>query len=135
MILLDTHVLLWCSLQHGRLGSQARDQIRLAWRRDALAVSAISFWEVACLRQQGRVLLARSTEAWRRDWLEQGLREVSIDGALASAAAALEGLPQQLDLARRCIVVTALHTGATLVTADPPVLAWSGELSRLDARV
>ena len=135
MILLDTHVLLWCSLQHGRLGCRAREQIRRAWERDGLAVSAISFWEVARLRQQGRLLMARSTEAWRQEWLQQGLREIPLDGALATTAAGLQGLPQPLDQTRRCIVATAMNASATLLTADHRLLAWPGRLSRFNARV
>ncbi|MFZ9282498.1 MAG: PIN domain-containing protein [Prochlorococcaceae cyanobacterium] len=133
MILLDTHVLLWCSLQHHRLGCCARAEISRAWSAGVLSVSAISFWEVAQLRQHGALLLAWSTEAWRQEWLRQGLRELPLDGALA-AAAALEGMPQRAPFAQRCMVAAARATGATLITADPHLLAWTGDLQRLDAQ-
>lgn len=123
MILLDTHVLVWCSLQHGRVGPRARHQISRAWSAGMLAVSAISFLEVAQLRQHGDLLLAWSTEAWRGEWLRQGLREITLDGAVATAAAALERLPNHGDLVDRCIVATAVAYGATLITADRGLLA------------
>ena len=132
--MLDTHVLLWCSLQHGRLGCKARQLIIRAWSDGDLAVSAISFWEVAQLRQCGALLLGWSTEAWRQEWLRQGLRELPLDGAQLVAAAALEGLPQQAGLIDRCIVAAAMVAGATLITADPRLLVWSGDLQRLDAQ-
>lgn len=134
MIVLDTHVLLWCSLQHGRLGCKARQLITRAWSSGDLAVSAISFWEVAQLRQRGALLLGWSTEAWRQEWLRQGLRELPLDGAVTTAAAALQGLPQRAGFVDRCIVAAARAAGATLITADALLLGWSGDLQRLDAR-
>jgi len=133
MILLDTHVLVWCSLQPHRLGSRARAEISRAWSAGVLAVSAISFWEVTQLRQQGALLLAWSTEAWRHEWLRQGLQELPLDGDLVVAAGALDGLPQRASLVDRCIVATKRSAGATLVTADPLLLRWTGDLQRLQA--
>ena len=136
MILLDTHVLVWCSLQLGAIGPKARHQISRAWSAGTLAVSAISFLEVAQLRQHGDLLLAWSTEAWRGEWLRQGLREITLDGAVATAAAALERVPHPGDLVDRCIVATAVASGATLITADRGLLAsaWSDGLQAIDAR-
>ena len=49
MILLDTHVLLWLDRNDPALGSTCRGLIQEAWEQDAMAVCAISFWEVAML--------------------------------------------------------------------------------------
>ena len=88
---------------------------------------------MAQLRQRGALLLGWSTESWRHEWLRQGLRELPLDGAVTTAAAALQGLPQRAGFVDRCIVAAAGAAGATLITADPYLLAWTGDLQRLDA--
>jgi len=45
----------------------------------------------------------------------------------------LDGLPQRASLVDRCIVATTRAAGATLVTADPLLLRWTGDLQRLQA--
>jgi PIN domain nuclease of toxin-antitoxin system len=131
MVLLDTHVLIWCSLQPERLGLTARQRVEDAWRQRQLAVSAVSFWEVALLLQAGRLTLARTTEEWRREWLRQGLVEIPLPGSIAIRGALLEGMPA--DVADRWIVATALAHQATLITADQRLLGCSGELLCQDA--
>jgi PIN domain nuclease of toxin-antitoxin system len=103
-----------------------------ALARDALGVSAITFWETAMLHQRGRVELVQPVEAWRRALLDRGLREWPLTGEVGLAAAALPEF--HADPADRFITATALHHGATLVTADDRLLAWSGLLRRHDAR-
>ena len=66
------------------------------------------------------------------DWFEQGVVEIPIDGVIGVRAVNLLGLNN--DPADRIIVATALD-GHRLVTADRNILAWSGNLDRLDARV
>ena len=48
-MLLDTHVLLWFRTGSQRLGQRAREAVERAWAADDVAVSAISFWELAML--------------------------------------------------------------------------------------
>ena len=61
MILLDTHVLLWLRLGERELGARARVEIDRAWQSGEqsgeVAVSEISFWEVAMLKAKGRIRL------------------------------------------------------------------------------
>ncbi len=66
MIALDTHVLLWWTLEPKRLSAPARRAIEDA---DALAVSAIVFWEVALLARKRKVMLGTSAEEWAREVL------------------------------------------------------------------
>ena len=132
MLLLDTHVLVWMDADDAALGSQARQAIRRAWSVGEVAVSAISFWEVAMLAQRGRLQLPVPPHTWRADLLEAGVREIPLDGRVAVAAAALEDLHR--DPADRFIIATALASSAALVTADSSILDWAGELSRVDAR-
>ena len=51
MILLDTHVILWLRLGL-HLGQHARTAIDQAWEAGEIAVSAISFWEIALLKSR-----------------------------------------------------------------------------------
>ena len=114
----------------GRLGRVARREIERAWQSDELAVSAISFWEVAMLVDKGRIRLDDNVQAWRREHLEQGVVEVPVDGEIGIRAT---GLPSfHADPADRLIVATAL-AGHRLVTSDRRILGWPGRLSRLDA--
>ena len=132
MLLLDTNALLWMRTGDRRLGGTARREIERAWQSDELAVSAISFWEVGMLVDNGRIHLADDVRAWRRDQLEQGMVEIPVDGETAVRAVRLTDF--HADPADRLIVATAL-AGHRLVTSDRRILEWSGRLSRLDATV
>jgi PIN domain nuclease of toxin-antitoxin system len=114
------------------LGRLARRRTDEALGRGELAVSAISFWEIARLAQRERVLLRVPADAWRRDLLGSGLNEVAIDGRIGILAAELEQLHR--DPADRLIVASAIELGAQLMTADQRILAWAGNLLRVDAR-
>ncbi len=83
------------------------------------------------LQQRRRLALSRPVAAWRDTWLNQGLREIPLDGGLAIAAVELDGL--HADPADRWIAATARALGGTLMTADAQLLGWQGELERLDA--
>ena len=124
MILLDTHVLLWLDRDDPALGPSSRELIHTAWRNGSLAVSAISFSEVAMLAARVRIELRQSAESWRGDWLRAGLEEIALDGSLAVAAAELADF--HADPADRFIA--AMAHGATLITADQAILRWPGPL-------
>lgn len=132
MILLDTHVLLWLDRDDASLGSHTRTAIAEAWSSGALAVSSMSFWEVAMLQQRGRIRLAVPAASWRRDWLEAGLLELPLSGGVALAATELAGF--HADPADRFITATALKHQAQLATADTAILSWPHPHARLDAR-
>ena len=94
-------------------------------------MSAISFWEVALLRDKGRIRFPGDVGSWRREQLAQGVIEIAVDGDIGIRAVSLAGF--HADPADRLIVASALQ-GHQLVTADERILNWSGQLSRLDAR-
>jgi len=130
--LLDTHVLLWLRTGDARLGNLALREIDRAWHVGEVAVSAITFWEVALLHQKRRIAFSGDVSLWRREQLEQGLVEVPVDGEIgirANSFAASHGDP-----ADRIILATALD-GHRLLTGDERILAWGGDLDRLDARM
>ena len=130
LLLLDTNALLWMRRGDSRLGRVARREIELAWQSDELAVSAISFWEVAMLVDKGRIRLSDDVHTWRREHLEQGVVEIPVDGEIAVRAVGLADF--HADPADRLIVATAL-AGHRLVTSDRRILGWPGSLNRLDA--
>ena len=129
-MLLDTHVLLWFRTGSQRLGQRAREAVERAWAADDVAVSAVSFWELAMLVEKGRISLPDDIRTWRRLNLRQGLTEIPVDGEIGARGAALSGL--RGDPADRIIVATAMAEHR-LVTADGRILGWSGPLQRLDA--
>lgn len=131
-MILDTHTLLWMDRDDPSLGTEARRQIEIAWRAGEVAVSAISFWEVAMLAERERVVLPVSADRWRADWLQAGLVEIPLDGRIALLSCQLENFHR--DPADRFIVATAIDRKLPLMTADQKILDWSGELDRLDAR-
>ncbi len=127
MVLLDTNAFLWLWLDHPRLGVIARQAINIATRQNELAVSAISFWEIAMLHEKRRMTLLRDLHSWRVELLQEGLIEIPVNGGIAILA----NLPG--DPADRIIVATALE-GHRLITADDRILGWQGQLDTLDAR-
>ena len=132
MVLLDTSALIWLWAGDARLGRQARETIDIALQTERLAVSAISFWEVAMLKDKGRLDFPEDVGIWRRELLANGLVEIPVTGDLAVRGGALSGIHG--DPGDRLIVATALE-GHRLITSDTRILSWAGTLDRLNARV
>ena len=132
MILLDTHVLIWLDQDTSDLGASCRAATDRALLDNALAVSAISFWEVAMLVEKKQLALDMKVSAWHRDLLAAGVRELAVDGRIGIRAASLAELHR--DPADRLIAATAEIYGATLATAGQRLLDWQSEIPRLDAR-
>jgi PIN domain nuclease of toxin-antitoxin system len=132
VILLDTHAAIWLTTNHPSLGKRSRAIAARALAGDLLAVSAISFWEMALLIAKGRLRALRSASEQRQKVLATGIREIAVTGDIAILAVDLNTLHN--DPADRLIVATALIHQATLVTADTALLEWSNKLKRQDAQ-
>ena len=130
MFLLDTHALIWMDARSNKIGPQTRIRIDTALKEDALAVSAISFWELGMLQTKRRVVMPPLIQ-WRRELMEMGLQEIPVNGAHGIAANQLSNF--HADPADRLIVATAIAGDALLVTADRQILEWPGEVGRIDA--
>ena len=130
MIVLDTHVMLWLRLGDPRLGPAACREIDRQWQDGNVAVSAISFWEVAMLKRKKRIVFPEDMALWRREQLAQGVVELAVDGETGVRATNLPGFHG--DPADRLIVASAL-AGHSLVTGDQRILCWRGPLKRIDA--
>ena len=125
-LVLDTHIWIW--LMEGVSGELSAATIRLideAATNSALAVSAISVWEVAMLDQRGRVTLSRSIDEWIRMALTApGIRLVDLSPEIALESARLPGEPHG-DPADRILVATARVLGGTLITRDKQILRYA----------
>ena len=85
MIVVDTHALLWLRTGDTRLGPTTRRTIDRALREDDLAVSAMTFWEVAMLRDKNRIDFPEDVGLWRRELLSQGIIEIPVSNSTFEA--------------------------------------------------
>lgn len=131
MILLDTHVLFWLDQDMPRFGGSCRRALDEALANDGLAVSAISFWEIAMLVEKRRLALDVPLDSWRQNLLAAGLREFPLDGSIGIRAATLEDLHR--DPADRMIAATTLVHQCALATADERLLRWEADVEKLHA--
>ncbi len=134
MLLLDTNALLWVLQDHPRLSTRARDMITDGWQVGSVAVSVVTFWEIAVLAERNRLALGCHPARWRSDRIADGLQELPLYGPEAVRAVALGHEGFHKDPADRFIVATALLGGHTLLTNDSEILAWEGELHCVNIR-
>lgn len=118
MIVLDTHAVLWWTLEPQRLSKAAQRAINHA---DSLGVPAIVFWEVALLTRKRRIRLGATALEWTRDVCS--LSRVEALDLTPEIAVLAESLAMQADPADRFIVGTALHHNAALVSGDEAIHA------------
>lgn len=133
MILLDTHVLIWLTEGRAEVGDKAREIADQALADEELAVSGITFWEIAMLNRKGRLRMIQPLAAFRKDVLNLGLAEIPVSGDVGIEAATLEDFHS--DPADCIITATASLNRAILLTADRRILDWKGPLHRIDARI
>jgi len=116
VILLDSPVLIWAVADSKRLSKEAASAIRGARRRDGLAVSAITIWEIARLLATEKVSGYGTTEASLRRFLEGvTIRPITEEIAVIGAQFPEDYPPDPAD---RIIGGTARAEGWILVTAD-----------------
>jgi PIN domain nuclease of toxin-antitoxin system len=120
VIVLDTHILIWWVNQSDRLRESTLQRIEA--ESDAVAVNAISLWEIAKLVQGGRLQLSIPVE----DWIEQALAYPKVVVVPLSPIIAVEStrLPQPFhkDPADELIVASARVLACPLITYDGKIL-------------
>ena len=131
MILLDTQAAIWSITNNTALGRRSRTIVSQALADDLLAISAVSFWEIAILIAKRRLRTLKSASEQREKILAAGIQEIPLTGDIALLAVELENLPN--DPADRFILATAIIHNATLVTADTALLEWPSKLRRHNA--
>jgi PIN domain nuclease of toxin-antitoxin system len=112
-VVLDSHVVHWWSAEPARI---SRAATRALDEADALAVAAISWFELAWLAEHERIVLTIPI----RSWLEQLAAQVRTVGITPAIAATAVSLPSSFpgDPADRLIYATAIEHGWRLVTKD-----------------
>jgi PIN domain nuclease of toxin-antitoxin system len=124
-VLLDTHVVHWWSAEPQRISAPARQVLEGA---DELAVAGISWFELAWLARNERILLDVPIRSWL-DGLAAQLRTIGVTPAIADLAVALpSSFPR--DPADRLIYATALEHDLPLVTKDRAIRDHSAPRSR-----
>jgi PIN domain nuclease of toxin-antitoxin system len=131
VILLDTHAALWFATDSKLLGKRSRRMADQALEANELAVSAVSFWEIALLVAKHRLRAVDSAVESRNLMLGAGIAELPLTGEIAILAAELETMHS--DPADRFITATAIAHKATLMTADERLLHWRHSLHRQNA--
>jgi len=135
VIVLDTHVLVWVVTDDVRLGKVARDTIKEAGKKDRIAISAITPWEISMLVKKGKLHLEHELEFWIKTALAlPNIYLVPIEPTIAIDSVYLPG-DFHSDPADRFIVSTARYLEVPLVTADSAILSYSakGHVQSIDA--
>ncbi len=125
--LLDTHLVLWAAAQPDRLSSEAR--VLLEAEDSELVFSVVSLWEIIIKQGLGREDFRVNARLLRRNLLDNGYRELSIDSRHVIALADLPALHK--DPFDRMLIAQAGAEGITLLTADALVAQYPGEIRRV----
>lgn len=121
MILLDTHVWLWWLGESPDLSETAASAIHESARRDGVAVSTISTWELALLVARDRIQLRIPVIEWVQT--SESIAELSFLSPSNNIMLESVSLPGTFhsDPADRMIVATARTHGLRLVTKDDKI--------------
>jgi len=135
-LLLDSHVWLWTVSGEAALGRKTKAAIQDRAERNAVAISGISFWELAIKSAKGKLQLLPDVREWLRAASRvPGLGVIDVDRELMLRATTLDWAHG--DPADRVLVATAILHDLELATADAMIIAYARRtraLRVLDAR-
>jgi PIN domain nuclease of toxin-antitoxin system len=117
LILLDTHIALWLTLESRSLTRKATALLSQSRQQEeTIAIASITLIETARLIAHGRIAIQIGLDAYMAE-LEARFTVLPITAAIAAATTRLPASYPR-DPADRIIGATALVHGATLITAD-----------------
>ena len=123
MIVLDTHVWVWWTIDPARLSETQRQEIARN-EDDRIGISAISCWEVAKLSEYSRLALPVGLS----EWFQAAIRYpgISLLGLTPEVAIESTSLPGGFhrDPADQIIVATARVHHCSLVTSDDKIAGY-----------
>jgi PIN domain nuclease of toxin-antitoxin system len=125
--LVDTHFLVWLSMQSARLTSHARSL--LADPDNTIYFSAISILEIAIKQQLAKADFDVDAGVLRRALLEKGYIELALDGRQAAFVSTLPLIHR--DPFDRLLVAQANVEGITLITADEQIALYPGPILKI----
>jgi PIN domain nuclease of toxin-antitoxin system len=126
-IICDTHILLFWANEPKRLSQRASVALESGRNEGVLAISDITFWELALLHERGRLVLPEGIAATLyMNRLVDAMRLEVLPISPEIAVASRSELFQHGDPADRIIAATALHHRAPLITADEKLRALAG---------
>ena len=123
VIVLDTHIWLWWSLDTGQL-KEAQSQAIADNEGDVIGISAVSCWEVAKLVASERVDLPLGISEWFDEALAYpGVSVLPLTPEIAVESTTLPG-DFHSDPFDQIIVATARVHGCSLVTSDRKIVRY-----------
>lgn len=120
-LVLDTHTLIWLVNGDSQLPAPVKRKIQAAEDQGSIALSAMSFWEIALLYKKERLNLLVDVETWITRIIEQPHFMVinPTPDILIKSVNLPDSFPN--DPVDRIIAATALSLGATLITKDKKI--------------
>jgi PIN domain nuclease of toxin-antitoxin system len=122
--LLDTHLLLWASLNSNKLSQVAR--VIMNNKDNELIFSAASIWEIAIKSQLGRPDFQVNASVFRTGLVSNGYLEMDITGVHGVEAGRLPAIHS--DPFDRMLVAQANTEGVILLTADQQISSYVGNI-------
>lgn len=121
MILLDTHALLFWTLEPEKLGEQAENSIN---RTSRIGVHVISCFEIAILVEKDKIELARPVDEWIADALSHP--KIEVIPLTVTAAVKCTQLPGDFhqDPVDRMLAATCLQDNLPLISKDRLIKQW-----------
>lgn len=112
-LLLDTHILLWVAQGSEQLSNKARSLIENP--ENQLYFSAASLWEISIKNKLGRPDFKVDLAVLRRNLLDNGYEEITINSAHTIGVDALPNIHK--DPFDRMLIAQTVVEGITLMTA------------------